>query len=110
MKALPASQSAAALTLPEIDALVAEIADHQLTCEGLRADLRARFRAAARPDIERVRAALAAVEKSLDERWRVAEAWATAHQAACSERPRSRRRRRGVIGQEGPDAFGKEAR
>ena len=110
MKAAPPKKNAAAadLTLPQIDALVAEIADHQLTGDGLRADLAARFRAldeqlapikaAARPDIERVQAALAAVEKSLAERWQVVESWAAAHKDAYFRQPRSLRLLRGVIG------------
>ena len=108
MKAAPSKKNAAALTLPQIDALVAEIADHQLTCDGLRADLAARFhaldeqlapiKAAARPDIERVQAALAAVEKSLAERWQVVEGWADAHKDAYFQHPRSLRLLRGVIG------------
>ena len=110
MKAAPSKRNAtaAALTLPQIDALVAEIADHQLTCDGLRADLDARFRAlderlapikaAARPDIERVQAALAAVEKSLAERWQAVESWSEVHKDAYLQHPRSLRLLRGVIG------------
>ena len=110
MKAAPAKKNAAAaaLTLPQIDALVAEIADPPLTCDGLRADLSARFRAldeqlapikaAARPDIERVQAALATVEKSLAERWQAVESWAAAHKDAYFQNPRSLRLLRGVIG------------
>ena len=109
MKTTPTKQNAAAsLSLSQIDALVAEIADHQLTCEGLRADLREKFRvlderlapmkAAARPDIERIQAALDAAEKSLAERRRVVEDWAAAHKGDYFENPRSLRLLRGTVG------------
>ena len=100
--------AAPALTLPEIDALVAEIADHRLTCEGLRADIRARFRelderlapirAAALPQIERLHAALAGVETSQRERERTVAEWAAPRKATDFQDPRSLKLHRGVIG------------
>ncbi len=98
----------AALTLQEIDALVAEIADYQLTCDGLQTSINEKFRllnealapikAAAMPEIEHAQTVLATVTKSLDERWKVVEAWAEAHKADRFEQPRSIKLLRGVIG------------